>query len=176
MVKTPSHIRVVEPLPGPLTTDALFRRYGAYVATIGMRILGRRDRAEDLVQEVFFEAHKRLHTIRDPNAAKSWLARIAVRKAYRQLKRRRFREWIGFEDLGADAEPSVPAGMDDRVLFTQLYDHLDRLPAQERIPWVLRNLDQMPLADVAEACDCSLATVKRRIAAAQASLDELSGE
>ncbi|MEO1481841.1 MAG: RNA polymerase sigma factor [Myxococcota bacterium] len=176
MVKSPPHIRVVEPLPGPLTADALFRRYGAYVATIGMRILGRRDRAEDLVQEVFFEAHKRLHTIRDPAAAKSWLARVAVRKAYRQLKRRRFREWVGFEDLGAEAEPAVAASLDERVLVVQLYSHLDRLPAQNRIPWVLRNLEQMSLAEVAEACDCSLATVKRRISAAQAELDELNDE
>ncbi|MEO1172985.1 MAG: sigma factor-like helix-turn-helix DNA-binding protein [Myxococcota bacterium] len=44
------------------------------------------------------------------------------------------------------------------------------------MPWVLRNLEQMSLAEVAEACDCSLATVKRRISAAQAELDELNDE
>jgi len=46
------------------------------------------------------------------------------------------------------------------------------VPMPARIAWTLRNLDGMPLADVADACGCSLATAKRRIAAAHELIEE----
>src|SRR5215470_14551684 len=57
----------------------LFRRYARYVATIGLRLLGRDDELDDLVQDVFIEAHRGLHGLRTPDAIKGWLARITVR-------------------------------------------------------------------------------------------------
>ena len=53
----------------------LFRRYAAYVATIGFRLLGRDDELDDLVQEVFMEAYRGFHQLRSAEAAKAWLAR-----------------------------------------------------------------------------------------------------
>ncbi|MFY0537503.1 sigma factor-like helix-turn-helix DNA-binding protein [Nannocystis pusilla] len=49
-----------------------------------------------------------------------------------------------------------------------------RLPADERIAFALRFIDEQPLGDVAAACDCSLATVKRRLSAAQARFRRLA--
>jgi DNA-directed RNA polymerase specialized sigma24 family protein len=63
----------------------LFRRYASYVATIGIRLLGRDDELDDLVQEVFIEAYRGLHQLRSADAAKAWLARITVRRATRRL-------------------------------------------------------------------------------------------
>jgi RNA polymerase sigma-70 factor (ECF subfamily) len=60
-----------------------------------------------------------------------------------------------------------------RPLVALLYVALDRLPARERSAWVLRNLLDEPLDQVAELCDCSLATAKRRIAAADTVLRPL---
>jgi RNA polymerase sigma-70 factor (ECF subfamily) len=45
---------------------------------------------------------------------------------------------------------------------------LDRMPTDLRIAWMLRRVEGLALAEVASACDRSLATVKRRIAAADA--------
>src|SRR5262249_6514378 len=59
----------------------LFRRYAPYVATIGLRLLGRDDELDDLVQEVFIEAHRGLHQLRSAESVKAWLARITVRRA-----------------------------------------------------------------------------------------------
>ena len=44
---------------------------------------------------------------------------------------------------------------------------LDTLPADERIAFALRYIDERPLLEVAEACDCSLATIKRRLSKAE---------
>jgi RNA polymerase sigma-70 factor (ECF subfamily) len=52
---------------------------------------------------------------------------------------------------------------------------LDELPAKERIAWVLRHLEGEQLEDVARIVGCSLATVKRRIAAAHETVKEMMG-
>ena len=81
----------------------LFKRYASYVATIGIRLLGRDDELDDLVQEVFIEAYRGLHQLRSPDAVKAWLARITVRRATRRLRRRRLRAFFSLDSLPADA-------------------------------------------------------------------------
>ena len=49
----------------------------------------------------------------------------------------------------------------------RVYEVLDKVPVKERIPFTLRIIDGMALQDVAQACDVSLATVKRRITRAR---------
>ena len=77
----------------------LFKRYASYVATIGIRLLGRDDELDDLVQEVFIEAYRGYHQLRSPDAVKAWLARITVRRAVRRLRRRRLRSFFSLEAL-----------------------------------------------------------------------------
>src|SRR4029079_16738162 len=77
----------------------LFRRYAPYVATIGIRLLGRDDELDDLVQEVFIEAYRGFHQLRSSDAVKAWLARITVRRAVRRLRRRRLRSFFSLEAL-----------------------------------------------------------------------------
>jgi RNA polymerase sigma-70 factor (ECF subfamily) len=45
------------------------------------------------------------------------------------------------------------------------------VPTQPRIAWILRFVEDYRLDEVADACGCSLATAKRRIAAAQTVVD-----
>lgn len=70
-------------------------------------------------------------------------------------------------DTGADAA--------DRALLSEVYEALDRLPADERIAWSLRHVEGEKLQNVANLCNCSLATAKRRIASAHARLLEEMG-
>ena len=57
-----------------------------------------------------------------------------------------------------------------------LYSVLNRIPAGPRAAWVLRYLLDEPLDRVAEMCGCSLATAKRRIAAAERLLAPVLGD
>jgi RNA polymerase sigma-70 factor (ECF subfamily) len=79
--------------------------------------------------------------------------------------------WLG---VGADHDYSQladsAASPQDRALLAELYRALDRLPVQQRLAWTLRHAEGLELAAVAQACDCSLATVKRWIGAAEAAL------
>lgn len=167
----PAPADVSGPLPAvaPLDLASAFRAYGRYVAWIGMRILGRREDVDDLVQDVFLDAVRGIDRLRDPGAAKAWLATLTVRKARRVLRKRRMMRFLGMDE-GADYGEIVDetASSSQRVMIADLYRMLDTLPTEERLAWTLRHLEGEQLDRVAELCGCSLATVKRRIAAAHA--------
>ena len=157
----------------PLALAELFRRYARYVATIGFKLLGRDDELDDLVQDVFIEAHRGLHQLRDLDAAKGWLARITVRRAVRRLRRQKVR---AFFSLDAMAEPpSVVDGAatpEENAHIASTYRLLEALPVPQRIVWLLRHVEGETLDAIAALCGCSKATVQRRLRAAQRTLGE----
>lgn len=158
----------------PLDVASVYRRYAPYVAKIGMRILGRRDEVDDFVQDVFVTVHGQLAGLRDPAALKGWLATLAVREAMRRLRRRRVRALLGFgADRGAHDYADVAdagASPEQRALLARVFRALDALPADERVAWSLRHVENETMERVAELCGCSLSTAKRRVASAEARL------
>jgi RNA polymerase sigma-70 factor (ECF subfamily) len=158
-----------EPEPSIPDFAALFRRYGPYVARIAARMLGREDDVDDVVQDVFVDAMRGVHRLVDAGAIKGWLATIAVRKAGRRLRRRRILRLVGLEDAVVVVDLiDRGASPEERLLLERVYRALDDVPAAERIAWTLRMIEGERLEKVAELCGCSLATAKRRVAAAQA--------
>ena len=155
----------------PLTLDAAFRAHAGFVASVALRVLGRPSEVDDLVQDVFLRVLPRLGDLRDPAALRGWLAVITARLARRRLRSRRWKIWLG---VGTDHDytqlADSAASPLERALHGELYRALDRLPAHQRLAWTLRHAEGLELAAVAEACDCSLATVKRWIGAAEAAL------
>lgn len=154
---------------------AFFATHHAYVASVGLAVLGSRDELEDLMQEVFILAHRHRHRVREPGAIRGWLATITVREARRRLRKRRVRSFVGLGPVEED-ELEPPEGVvgDEAALDVlrarALERALDRLPIELRMAWVLR-VEGYELGDVARMCECSLATVKRRIARAQTRLE-----
>lgn len=171
MPPRPSHLVLCpppqEPAPDPVVSfDTAYRDYSAYVAFIGVRILGRQEEIDDLVQDVFVEALRGLAKIHDPGAVKAWLATVTVRVATRRLRLRKLKRMLGLGDLAADlvwpgASPEQTAEL------TRIYEALERVPVKHRIAWVLRMVEGEPLGHVAEKCGCSLATAKRWIQSVQ---------
>jgi RNA polymerase sigma-70 factor (ECF subfamily) len=170
------NLRLLEGAPAPseevpATDEDLFRRYSPYVARIGLRMLGRESDVDDLIQEVFLAAFRQRHQIRDPLAIKGWLATIAVRSARKQLRRRRLRSFIGLDSLAPALElRDGTMAPDRRALLSRVYHALDQIPVEARLAWTLRYVEGQKLEQVAQHCRCSLATAKRRIAAAHGRL------
>lgn len=156
-----------------LEFDAVFRRYSPYVAAVAHRLLGRDAEVDDTVQEVFLVAVRGLSRVRDPLAVKSWLARIAVRVSRRRLQMRRLKNLLGMDGPAAyEAIADQRASPEQRALLQRVYRVLDALPADQRIAWTLRHIEGEQLESVAALAGCSLATAKRRIAAAAQTLEE----
>ena len=156
--------------------DDLFLRYSGYVATIGMRILGRDDEIDDLVQDVFLGAHRGMKNLRNAEAAKGWLATVTVRKASRRLKLRRLRRFVGMDDMPGYEQVAPGATPEQKAVLAAVYRVLDTLPANERVAWTLRHVQGYKLEEVAQHCECSLATAKRRIAAAHQAVRGVQGD
>lgn len=150
--------------------ETIYRRYVRYVFGIALRLLRSRADAEDAVQDTFALALERLDSLRDGAALRPWLAQIVVSQVRRRFRRRKMLRLLGLdvaeEDSGlADmADPSQ--GPEVRAELRDLERVLSTVPEEQRIAWLLRYVDDEALDDVARACACSLATVKRRIAAA----------
>jgi RNA polymerase sigma-70 factor (ECF subfamily) len=181
MHREPPALHVVSSLPRVeveveavrLDLDTLFRRYSPYVAAVAHRLLGRDDDVDDTVQEVFLAAVRGLSRVRDPGAVKAWLARIAVRSARRRLRKRRLRSFFGLDEPTVyESVTDTGASPDQKAILARVYGVLDSMPANHRIAWSLRYVEGEPLESVAALSGCSLATAKRRIAAAAKTIDE----
>ena len=152
--------------------DGLYREHARYVASLALSILGRDSDVDDVVHDVFVAASRGLHALRDRAAARAWLGVVTVRTARRRILSRRVLALFGL-----DPEPdygelvSESAGPYPRAVVARLYRLLDGLPAGDRLAWALRHIEGEGLEDVARLCGCSLATAKRRIAAAQVEID-----
>ena len=151
--------------PRPVDGAALFQRHSAYVAGVATRLLGRDHEVDDVVQDVFLIALRGLHALRDPDAARAWLTKVAVRLSIRRLRWRRLRRTLGMDPAtGYEELPDHALAPEQRAVMARVYMLLDRLPTSDRVAWTLRQVDGQSAEAVARLCGCSLATAKRRIA------------
>ena len=158
--------------------DALFARYARMVHGLAFRLMGRDADVDDLAQDAFVEALGALHRLQEPAAFSSWLGAIVVRTAHKRIRRRRLLQRLGLrrgEAIDLDALPMNAAPPDVAAELREIYRVLDGLPPEERIALVLRRVEGLELREVAERLDISLATVKRRISAAEQVLDAHRG-
>lgn len=154
----------------PSAEAELFERFAGTLAGILERLLASVADAEDALQDTFVIALSQLGQLRDPAAVGSWLTGIAVHQAQRRFRRRRLLRVLGLNRSVRDAglaELAAPATPPEvRETLRRLDGLLAALAPSLRLAWMLRNVEGQSLSETARACRCSLATVKRRIAAA----------
>lgn len=147
---------------------ALYERHHRYVRRVLTRVLGPDADLHDLVQDVFVAAIDSIERLVDPSSLTPWLAAISVNCARVELRRRTKSRRVLLAPANELPEPAAPAAspeLDEAVRAT--YRVLATLPVDERIPFALRFIEGMDLAEVAQACEVSLATIKRRLTSAQ---------
>lgn len=149
--------------------DILVRRHLPGVAATVARLLGDRHEAEDVVQDAFAAAHAELKNLREPSAFRGWVLQMAVRKVHRRFRKRKLLRFLGLasgEPEGLSELAGAEATQEQRAELVFLDRALGLLAAADRVAWSLRYVEGMQLDEVADHCGCSLATAKRRIAAA----------
>ena len=153
----------------PRARAQLFDAYGPHVQRVLARVLGVDQELSDLLHDVFVEAFSSFDRLSDPRALRGWLTTIAVFTARGCIRKRKRRSWLRFFGAGDDLpEVAAPAGQSEAALaLRQVQAVLDRMPDDDRIAFALRFLDGMELTEVAEACQVSLATIKRRLVRAE---------
>lgn len=152
--------------------EMLYRKHARYLLAVASRLLASRSEGEEIVQDAFVLAFQHLQDLREPGAVRAWLTQIGISLVRRRLRRERFLRFLGFDPgppdaaLAALAAPGLSA--DDHAELALIDKLLARLPIELHIAWMLRRVEGLGLVEVACACNCSLATAKRRIAAADA--------
>jgi len=148
----------------PWAERALVRAETAHVERMLTRMLGFSAELDDLTQEVFIRAFARIADLREAESLRAWLSSIAVFVAREAIRRKRRRRWLVFLPTEERPEPPVgSASLEARTALRVLYEVLDSFAADERIAFTLRFVEGMELTEVAEACQVSLATIKRRL-------------
>jgi RNA polymerase sigma-70 factor, ECF subfamily len=141
-------------------------------------ILGSPEDARDVAQDAFVQAFQRLKTFRGQSAFYSWLFRIALNAAASQ-KRRTRRKTASIDaardekrgdpvDRHPEAVPSHALEASERRIAVQAA--LARLPAEFRIPLVLKEIDGMKYQEIAAVLGCPVGTVRSRIHRARSEL------
>ena len=153
----------------------LFDRYAVHIRRVLVRVLGPDPDIADILQDVFVSALASIRKLSEPSALKAWLTRTAIFMARGRIRRRtrwRFLRFVPHDEL--PELPAIQAKPEDREALAGVYRTLAKLPANHRIAFALRVLDGMELAEVAEVCGVSLATIKRRLSLAQRRFVELA--
>ena len=145
--------------------DEVFASYAAYVVR-PLRCLGVREReVDDACQDVFVVVHRRLAEV-EPRSLRAWLYGVCLRKALsarRTAARRR-------EDPD-EIERAVEAEQEEQVARRQRLERalviLDDLPDEQRAVFVLFEVEQLSMAEIATATHCPLQTAYARLYAAR---------
>jgi RNA polymerase sigma-70 factor (ECF subfamily) len=134
----------------------LVRRYERRVASVLYRLLDDRRDIEEATQDVFVQAWRNLRRFRGDAQLFTWLYRIAVNEAL--MRRRRKRPEVQELDERLAAAPDPEPGLQDLLL-----QELAALPFEYRAAVVLRDVEGLTNAEVAEALGISVAAAKSRI-------------
>ena len=157
--------------------DALVRRHQGRVYRLARRLTGNAADAEEALQDTFLRVLRRLSGFRGQSLFSTWLYRVATNSALMVCRSRRRRrtepldaylprfDGRGRHRHGADHGRAGRAEelLDRRRLAAAALRALQRLPAPYRTPFVLRDLEDLPTAEVAAVLGLTEATVRQRV-------------
>jgi RNA polymerase sigma-70 factor (ECF subfamily) len=154
----------------------LVRRHQDAVYTLGLRMLGRPEAAEDLVQDVFLSVFKNLHRFQRRSRLRTWIYRVAVNRALNWRSSAWYRRWRRSQSLDgtesgerslAERLPAARPGPEELAEGMELRELLEAelraLPEVFRVAVILRDIEGLGYAEIAEVLGVREGTVKSRI-------------
>jgi RNA polymerase sigma-70 factor, ECF subfamily len=153
--------------------EALVRRYQAPIYRLAVRMLNDAAEAEDVTQEVFVTAWRRLPGVQDGKAVRAWLYRIATNRCLNILRARKPTAPLQEETVPAAspaASPEARAEAHERLVA--LRAALGQLTAEQRACWLLREVEELSYAEIAGILHTTPQAVRGRLARARAELGE----
>ena len=165
--------------------DVLVERYQARLLNFVYRIVGDRERAEDLVQEVFIRVHRHLGRFDRSKKFSTWIYTIASNLGKNELRNRARNPLVlftsitqGWEDEERPLEFEDPSSRPDdqfrkRHVKELVEQSVAQLPKHHREVFVLREIEGRSYEEIAEITHCNLGTVKSRLNRARNSFAEI---
>ena len=152
--------------------NILVERYMGPVYNLAWRLLGRKEEAEDITQEVFLKIIKNLHTFNKEKNFKVWIfsiTRNTVIDYFRKKKHIVFSALDSIDDEGSSFEYEIKDEADDSYLILEKKENLKELEKalevltdNERMIISLKHTEDMTFMEIGEVMDEPLNTVKSR--------------
>lgn len=150
----------------------LVDRYQALVVNTCYGLLGNRQDAEDVAQEVFFQVYRSANKFRQEAKVSTWLYRIAVNRSLNFIRDNKWSRRL--KNLGAllgdEAQQvaNVPApnssrpdiALEQKERDEKLKKAIDSLPPKQRAALVLHKYEGLPYQEIAAILNCSLFSVE----------------
>jgi RNA polymerase sigma-70 factor (ECF subfamily) len=154
----------------PEDFDGIVSRYQKQIYRVLLLLVKDSDAADTLTQECFLRAFRKRSGFRGECRLSTWLVRIAINLARDHNRSRRWAFWRRLERGSRIETMPVPAGqrsqeqalIDGEAVKTVLLA-VEKLPERQKSVFLLHFNEEMPLADIAEAMDLKLGTVKTHL-------------
>ncbi len=157
--------------------ERLFERHRNLVYRFAYQRTGRRDDAEDIVQEVFVRAHQNLGRYRDEAKFTTWLLRIATNLGTDRVRMNQRRQALEEQEaagaltwmtVGENEDPVENLAQEQRR--NVLRKAILALPEHHRNVIIMRDIEEMEYKDMAQILGCTVGGVKLRVLRARRAL------
>lgn len=166
----------------PLNFLQAYEQHRNLVFNLCLHYLTNRQDAEEAAQDIFIKIHARLGSFQEKSSLKTWIYRIAVNHCLDVLKARKRQKRLAWVKLAFSGKPEVapePPDFDhpgvlleDREALEQLFRQIHGLPDNQKTALILRYLDDLPPADIAEVMNCSVKAVESLLQRAKQNLEK----
>src|SRR5215467_9035343 len=156
----------------------LIERHRSVCLKRAMMMMRNRSDAEDEVQNAFWKAFQRLDQFRGEGSFAAWLGRIVENQCLMRIREARNSRFVYLDEssdsnvrielVGQSADPEDQVGVDEVVSL--LRREVSRIPPLLQNVMLLRDLDQMPMPDVAVRLGLSIPAAKSRLMRARMEL------
>jgi RNA polymerase sigma-70 factor, ECF subfamily len=145
-----------------------------YIYTIVYKVVGNKEDAEEVTQDVFVKIHGNLGKFNFKSTFKTWIYRIAVNKAIDRYRKRKRRKEVNV-DFGDDLiaqkyGSSHDAGFDEEESSDLLRTMLMELPVEQRACIALRGMKGLSYEEISSVLKVNINTVRSRIKRAREKL------
>lgn len=151
--------------------EVLMLRHEKFLMKVVVRMTRDLDAAEDIVQDTFIKAFKRLHLFEGRSSLRSWLYQIALNTA-RNRFRKHSRETVGTDGM----DVAVEGEMENRLIALDvkgiLQAEIEKLPARQKMALEMRIYEDLSFKEIAENMECPYDTAKANYRHAMLKLKE----
>jgi RNA polymerase sigma-70 factor (ECF subfamily) len=153
--------------------EALYRRHASRVYSLACRIGGSPEDGEDLLQEIFLQAYRKIGSFKGDSALGTWLYRLALNHCLDFVRSRQAKVNKLTETLDADTSFEPAARRDTPIARLDLDRALMRLPDGCREAFVLHDVEGLDHKEVAERLGIAEGTSKSQVFKARLKLRAL---
>jgi len=166
--------------------EQLVRQYGSRLLAVARQIVGSEDDAQDALQDAFLTAFRAIGSFEGKSRLSTWLHRVTVNAALMRLRSKKRRREQPIDELlpqfipdghrqnpGRAWNQTALAGIEQKETQALVRARIDQLPVDYRTVLLLRDIQELDTATVAEALGISEGNVKVRLHRARQALRTL---